>query len=172
MAVVQSCRAGLSAAAQGATVLQLRSRVAVRELESEAADLVTASALPVLVSARVDVALAVGAAGVNLPERDLPVGEARRLLGPERLVGKSVHSLEAAQRAETDGADYVIFGPVFVTPSHKGAEPVGLGELARIARAVRIPVLAIGGVDWQRAEECALAGAAGFAAISLFATKP
>jgi thiamine-phosphate diphosphorylase len=113
------------------------------------------------------VALATGAAGVNLPESDIPVAEARTLLG-RRLVGRSVHSIAAAQQAESEGADFVIFGPVWQSASHPGAEPAGLAALERVVRAVKIPVLAIGGVTEARIAECHEAGAAGYAAIGMF----
>jgi thiamine-phosphate pyrophosphorylase len=124
--------------------------------------------LPVVVSSRVDVALAAGAAGVHLPERDLPVAATRRLL-PDRLIGRSVHSVAAARAAAADGADYLLFGPVFATPSHADAAPVGLEALAEVAAAVTIPVLAIGGVDGTRLAECLAVGAGGYAAIREFA---
>ncbi len=169
MAVVTSAQAGLRAASRGATILQLRSPDPVSRLEAEAMRLAVASPVPVLVGSRVDVALAAGAAGVNLPEDDLPPGAARRLLGPSRLVGRSVHSLQAAVEAEAGGADYVIFGPVFETPTHPGRSGLGLDRLAAVAAEIRIPVLAIGGVDSGRAAACLAAGAAGFAAIRAFA---
>lgn len=136
-------------------------------LEREAVRLVAASPVPVVISSRCDVVLACEAAGVNLPERDISPHDARALLG-ERLVGKSVHSVEAAVDAERDGADYVIFGPVWQSASHADDAAVGLDALARVAVAVRIPVLAIGGVTAERIAECLAAGAAGFAAIRLF----
>ncbi len=138
-----------------------------RELESNATELVAASPVPVLISARSDVVLASGAAGVNLPERDISVRDARTLLG-QRLIGRSVHSLQSALEAERDGADFVIFGPVWASESHKGAQPAGVETLAAVARAVGIPVIAIGGVNKDRIAECAAAGAAGYAAIRLF----
>lgn len=169
MAVVAGAAAGLRAVSRGATVLQLRDPAAGgRRLEEEARRLVGASTVPVLVNSRVDVALAVGAAGVHLPEHDLPVVEARRLLGG-LLVGRSVHSLEAAVAAEREGADYVVFGPVFPTSTHPESRGTGLGLLRRVARGVGIPVLAIGGIDDARARACLEAGAAGFAAIRHFA---
>lgn len=169
MALVANAEAGLRAAELGATVIQLRDpEASVRRLEQEARRLVAASRLPVLVSSRCDLALAVEAAGVHLPEGDLPVAAARRLLPRPRLVGRSVHSLAAALEAEAEGADYVIFGPVFETPSHPGRPPAGLEALRLVAGTVRIPVLAIGGVDAARAEDCLRAGAAGFAAIRHF----
>ncbi|HZV52219.1 MAG TPA: thiamine phosphate synthase [Candidatus Dormibacteraeota bacterium] len=169
MALVPDAAAGLRAVERGATVLQLRNPSAtVRAQEREAERLVAASPVPVVVSARVDLALAVGAAGVHLPEHDLPVAGARRLLGRDRLLGRSVHSPAAAREAEEGGADYVVFGPVFPTASHPGREPAGLDALREVVRAVRIPVLAIGGLDPERATACRAAGAGGFAAISHF----
>jgi len=168
MAVVASAEAGLNAIQKGATLLQLRAPgLSARELEREANTLVPRASVPVVVSSRCDVALAAGAAGVNLPERDISVAEARTMMG-QRLVGRSVHSLESALAAEREGADYLVFGPVWPSPSHEDQKPQGLRALADVARAVRIPVLAIGGLTSERADECAKAGAAGYAAITLF----
>lgn len=170
MAIVRDAGGGLRAVALGATALQLRDPDATaRRLEREAARLVAAAPVPVLVNGRADLALAAGAAGVHLPERDLAPAAARRLLGPDALIGRSVHSLEEALAAEAGGADYVVFGPVFASASHPGGEPAGLDALAGVAAAVGIPVLAIGGVDDERAAACRAAGAAGYAAIGRFA---
>jgi len=167
MAVVQSAREGLRAA-QRATMIQLRSPgMTARELEANAIELVGASPVPVLISSRCDIALASGAAGVNLPEHDISVRDARALLG-QRLIGRSVHSLQSAVEAEHDGADFVIFGPVWSSESHAGAQPQGVKALSAVAHAVRIPVLAIGGVTEDRIAQCDAAGAAGYAAIRLF----
>jgi thiamine-phosphate diphosphorylase len=167
MAVVSSAAAGVHAAPR-ATILQLRApELTAAELEREAAELVASSAVPVLVSSRCDLCLAAGAEGVNLPERDIEVADARVLLG-DRLVGRSVHSVESARQAETDGADFVIFGPVWSSASHPEAASAGVEALALVARAVRIPVIAIGGVTLERIAECHAAGAAGYAAIGLF----
>lgn len=173
MAIVETATGGLHAARAGATLVQLRApRLSGRELELEAEILVDAVPVPVVVNCRVDVALAAGATGVNLPENDIPVAAARRLLGLERLVGRSVHSLAAARTAEREGADYVLFGPVYPTPSHSTGPPAGLGALTELARALRIPVLAIGGVDRARSAACLAAGAAGWAGISAFSDDP
>jgi thiamine-phosphate diphosphorylase len=167
MAVVAGASAGLHAAPR-ATILQLRDPdLTARELETNAIELVASSPVPVIISSRCDIALAAGAAGVNLPERDIGVQDARRLLG-QKLIGRSVHSLEAARQAEQDGADFVIFGPVWDSETHPGSGPTGLDALAQVAHALRIPVLAIGGVSEARIAECHAAGAAGFAAIRLF----
>ena len=167
MAIVTTASAGMRAAGR-ATILQLRApQSTARAVEKEASELVPASSVPVVVSSRCDIALAAGAAGVNLPESDIPVEAARSLMG-ERLVGRSVHSLDGALRAESEGADFVIFGPVWASASHPGSPPVGVAALAEVAHAVDIPVLAIGGVTEERIAACRDAGAAGYAAIGLF----
>lgn len=169
MALIESAAAAPTALGRGATILQLRIPGAPgRTYEKEARVLVPTAHVPVVLSSRADVALAVGAAGVHLPEGDLPVAGARRLLGGARLVGRSVHSVAAAESAARDGADYLVFGPVFSTASHAGLPGAGLDALREVCRAVDLPVLAIGGVDFDRAEQCTRAGAAGFAAISAF----
>jgi thiamine-phosphate pyrophosphorylase len=167
MAIVASADAGLRAAPR-ATILQLRApHLTARELEREGARLVVSSPVPVVISSRCDVALATGAAGVNLPERDIGIELARGLIR-RGLVGRSVHSLEAAQRAQVEGADYVIFGPVWESASHPEVAPAGLEALERVARSVRVPVLAIGGVTQERISLVRSSGAAGYAAIRLF----
>jgi thiamine-phosphate pyrophosphorylase len=167
MAVVSNAEAGLRAAPR-ATMVQLRApELTTRELEREAVHLVALSPLPVLISSRCDVAVACEAAGVNLPERDIATADARVLLG-NRLIGRSVHTLEAAIDAEIDGADFVIFGPVWRSESHPNVEPVGVEALARVASAVGIHVLAIGGITDERVAACGAVGAAGYAAIGFF----
>jgi thiamine-phosphate pyrophosphorylase len=164
MAVVSSAAAGLRAASK-ATIVQLRAPgLSIAAMEREVGALVASASVPVVVSSRCDVALATRAAGVNLPESDISVADARALLG-RLLVGRSVHSIEAAQQAQREGADYVIFGPVWESASHPDA---GLEALADLVRSVRIPVLAIGGVTEELVDEILAVGAAGYAAIRLF----
>ncbi len=127
----------------------------------------------ILVNDRLDVALAAGAAGVHLGETSLPaeaVAEWRRIAGcPDFRIGVSCHSVEAARAAERAGADYIFFGPVFATPSKAAfGAPQGIERLREVSRAVRIPVLAIGGVTTENAHSCFAVGAAGMAAIRLF----
>jgi thiamine-phosphate diphosphorylase len=167
MALVSSAAAGLRAASR-ATIVQLRApALSAVVLERELKTLVASASVPVVVSSRCDVAIACDAAGVNLPEGDISVTEARRLVG-RRLIGRSVHSVAGAQEAEHAGADYVIFGPVWESATHPGIVPAGLAALAELVRAVGIPVLAIGGVTAARAAEVLESGAAGYAAIRLF----
>jgi thiamine-phosphate pyrophosphorylase len=128
----------------------------------------------IVVNDRLDVALTENAGGVHLGEKSLPVAEAKRLVadGGERndfVFGVSCHSLEAARSAAGDGADYLVFGPVFATPSKAAfGAPQGLERLAAVCREVSIPVLAIGGITLENASACFAAGAAGIAAIRLF----
>jgi thiamine-phosphate pyrophosphorylase len=116
-----------------------------------------------VVSGRADLARALGAQGVQLGEEDLPVAAARAVLGAG-WVGRSVHSVEGARRAFDEGADYVILGSIYPTPSHPDRAPLGPGALEEAARLGR-PVVAIGGVTAERASECRRAGAWGVAAI-------
>jgi thiamine-phosphate pyrophosphorylase len=123
-------------------------------------------ATKIIVNTRADVALAAGAAGVHLPSGSPPARFWRR---PGSLVGVSCHSVDDVRQAEVEGADYVVFGPVFAPLSKSsGLEPRGLEGLAGAAAAVRIPVLALGGVTKENCDACVSAGAAGVAAISMF----
>lgn len=127
--------------------------------------LADAPGLPIVVNDRVDVALAAGR-GVHLTETSLPTRVARSLLPAGTLLGRSTHDLVAALRAAAEGADYVVFGPVFDTPSKRAyGPPQGLTALAEVAAAVSIPVLAIGGIDARRVGACRGAGAHGVAVI-------
>jgi thiamine-phosphate pyrophosphorylase len=115
------------------------------------------------VNDRLDVALAADADGVQLGTGSLDVAEARRL-GPSWLVGRSVHAVADALAARAAGADYLLAGPVFPTPTHPAAAPLGLVGLGAIV-AVGLPVIAIGGVTAERIESLRAAGAWGAAAI-------
>lgn len=120
-----------------------------------------------IINDRVDIARAVGADGVHLPESGLPVDVARKLLGPEHLIGVSCHSLESALSAELLGADFITFGPVYATPSKVSyGAPVGITALTQAVHAVSIPVFALGGVSSARVPELLDTGVFGVALIS------
>lgn len=125
-----------------------------------------------LINDRIDLALAVGADGVHLGGHSLPPEEARRLLGPDRLIGVSTHHPEEVVAAGRQGADFVTFGPVYPTPSKAPfGPPAGLDRL-REACAAPLPVFALGGIRAGRVAEVLAAGAAGVALISTVLAAP
>ncbi len=119
-----------------------------------------------LVNDRIDVAIAAGADGVHLPEHTLPLQKLRDYVGDACIVGRSVHSVEAALRAEQEGADYVQVGAVYETRSHPGQTPAGIELVRAVAEAVRVPIVAVGGITPERVAEVIEAGADGIAVIS------
>ena len=123
------------------------------------------SGVTLLVNDRLDVALAVGAAGVHLGARSVPPIEARRLLGASRLLGVSVHSESEAVEATASGADYLFLGPLFETPSHPGVAAEGAEFMDRVTSRVDLPVVGIGGVTPEQVAAVLASGAHGVAAI-------
>jgi thiamine-phosphate pyrophosphorylase len=119
-----------------------------------------------LIDDRVDVALAVRADGVHLGERDLPLQEARELVGPEMILGASARTPDGVHRAQEEGADYLGVGAVFSTGTKDDATYVGTDRLVRLRPLVKIPILAIGGITSGNAAEAIRAGADGVAVIS------
>jgi thiamine-phosphate pyrophosphorylase len=162
------------AAQAGVAYVQLREKDlggrALAALAREVVAAVAGTACSVLVNGRPDVAALAGARGVELPERGLPVADVRRAF-PALIIGASCHSVEAAVRAEADGADLVVMGPVFATPG-KEERLLGTELLAAAARALRVPVYAIGGIDASTAAAAVSAGARGLAAIRAFTSRP
>ncbi len=139
-------------------------------LAREARERTSVAGAVFLVSDRIDVALASGADGVQLPENSFTPEDARALLGPGRLVGRSVHDREGAVCAERAGADFLVVGPVFETPGKGPA--LGLSKAAEIRSAVGVPCLAVGGIDAERLPSVLSAGFAGAAAIRALAAAP
>lgn len=142
----------------------------LRALVSEVLAATAGTAARVLVNGRPDVAAAAGAHGVQLPEEGLPVSRVKRAF-PDLVVGASRHTVDGARRAEAEGADFVLLGPIFATPG-KEARALGLGPLREAARSMGIPVHAVGGIGPDNARQVAEAGARGLAAIGAFLDAP
>jgi thiamine-phosphate pyrophosphorylase len=123
-------------------------------------------AVSLIINDRVDLMLALNLDGVHLRANSLPVAVVRRIAGADRLIGLSTHSLAEVRQANRDGADYVVFGPIFDTPSKRQfGSPVGLEQLAEACRLSAIPVFAIGGVTGASAPDVLRAGSHGIAVI-------
>jgi thiamine-phosphate pyrophosphorylase len=113
-----------------------------------------------IVNNRPDIALLSKADGVHVGQDDLPVLEARRVLGPDKIVGVSTHSIDQAKKAIADGADYIGVGPVYATPTKAGRAPVGLDYVRQVSDLkLSIPFFAIGGIDASNLERVLEAGA-------------
>lgn len=122
--------------------------------------------VPLIIDDRVDIMLAVDAAGVHLGQSDLPAEAARRLIGPDKILGVSARTVEEAEAAESAGADYLGVGAVFPTATKTDAEPVARETLAAICAAVRIPVVAIGGLNAKNILLLEGSGISGAAVVS------
>jgi thiamine-phosphate pyrophosphorylase len=155
----------------GLLTVQLRERdLSVRELMKLAREVqavMASSKSQLLINDRVDVALALEGVGVHLRSNSLPLPVARKMLGPQRLLGMSVHAVEEAVQAEAQGADYIVLGPIYETPSKQMfGPPLGIHTLEKACTLVRIPIIGIGGVTAARAREMRHAGAFGAAVIT------
>ena len=123
--------------------------------------------VPCLINDRVDLVLVTQAAGVHLRSDSMPTKEARKCLGAGYLIGKSVHSAEEALQSEKEGADFVVLGPVYETPSKRQyGPPLGVPVIREASRHCTIPVYAIGGMTPSRVENVMASGAAGVAVVS------
>ncbi len=123
----------------------------------------------IVVNDRLDVALALAADGVHLGVHSMPAQAVRASVPKDFLVGVSCHSLEDAVAAEAAGADYLLLGPIFETPSKiQYGPPLGLAKLREVSARVRIPLLALGGITVERVRACLEAGAGGIAGIRIF----
>jgi thiamine-phosphate pyrophosphorylase len=155
----------------GARAVQLREKeLSSAELYCLAAELrllTTEFDARLIINDRIDIAQAVGADGVHIGINSLPVAMVRRLLGKDRIIGYSAHAIDEALSAQSDGADFVTFGPVYFTPSKAGyGEPCGVKKLAEAASVLDIPLFALGGISEARVTEVLTAKARGIAVIS------
>lgn len=161
--VEQACREGIKA-------VQLREKDlggrALFALAGELREITRKWEAKLFINDRADVALAVGADGVHCRETGMSPARIKNLQS-SLIVGSSVHSIGASRRAEKEGADFLLFGPVFYTASKaKYGAPQGIGALQEVVESVAVPVFAVGGITPERAPECRSAGAYGVAGIS------
>ena len=164
------------AVAEGATIVQLRDKFGTTQGMIDAARAIAAELapkrIPLLINDRLDVALAAGAQGVHVGWDDMPADSARRLLGPDAIIGLSIKTLEEAAAAPLEALDYVAIGGVHATSSKDNKQaPIGTGGLRAIAQAIRarkagFPVCAIAGITAANAADVIAAGADGVAVIS------
>ena len=125
-----------------------------------------------LINDRIDIALAVDADGVHLGQSDMPYSAARKMLGPEKIIGITVHNLAEAIAAQRSGADYLGVSPIFQTATkHDAGKPAGIALIEEIRARVDIPLIAIGGINLANAPEVVRAGADGLCAISAVVAK-
>jgi thiamine-phosphate pyrophosphorylase len=155
----------------GTPAIQLRERdLSARELVTLAQEVKTVTAsrgAQLLINDRIDVALAFEGVGVHLRSNSLPVTVARQMVGTQRLLGISAHSVEEAVQAASQGADYIVLGPIYETPSKQAfGPPLGIHALEKACRLVSLPIMGIGGVTSARAREMRRAGAFGAAVIT------
>jgi len=147
----------------GIDLLQLRAKDRdtgdVEKLALQLHEVTGDRGVPLIINDHPAVARNVGAEGVHLGQGDMPIAEAREIVGPDCAVGKSTHSVDQAIRAFYEGADYIGFGPLFATPTKPDYPPIGLDEVAKVHDTVRIPIFCIGGIKLDNLPKVIEAGA-------------
>ena len=165
-----------SAIRGGTTVIQLREKDCSSrefyELGLRVKKITDAYHAPLIINDRVDIALAVGAAGVHVGQGDLPCKVVREMVGPDMIVGVSAATLEEAVRAEQDGADYLGVGAMYATATKTDTRPVSMEELLKIRAAVKIPIVVIGGINKQTLGNFKGTGVDGLAVVSAIVAQP
>lgn len=166
-----------AAVAAGAPVVQVRAKNCtdrvLHDFARRVVELCTPVGVTCIVNDRVDVALAVGAAGTHLGAEDLPVAAVRRVAGPGHLIGGTARDPERAAALVAAGADYLGVGPGYRTATKSGLPaPLGPTAIGAVARAVEVPVIAIGGVTAQHVPELVAAGAHGVAVVTAISDAP
>ena len=165
-----------SALRGGTTVIQLREKDCSSrefyELGLRVKKITDAYHAPLIINDRVDIALAVGAAGVHVGQGDLPCKVVREIVGPDMIVGVSAATLEEAVRAEQDGADYLGVGAMYATATKTDTRPVSMEELLKIRAAVKIPIVVIGGINKQTLGNFKGTGVDGLAVVSAIVAQP
>lgn len=155
----------------GATLVQVREKgVSTREffnIAEEVKQITSKYNIPLIINDRIDIALALGAEGVHLGQKDMPLQLARKILGKDRIIGISANNLQEALDAQNSGADYVGLGPVFFTGTKKDIEkPIGIHGLEEIVKNINLPSVAIGGINKNNAKDILKTGVNGISVIS------
>jgi thiamine-phosphate pyrophosphorylase len=154
----------------GVTVVQIREKTAETlefyKLALKVKEITTKYNVPLIINDRVDVALAIDADGVHVGQSDMPCDITRKLIGENKILGVSAATIEEAKKAENDGADYIGTGAVFPTATKDDAPSVTKKDLSDIANSINIPVVAIGGITIENAEELKDTGISGLSVVS------
>lgn len=154
----------------GATLIQLREKeISEKEFLDEAfriKEICTSKKIPFIINDNVKIAKETDACGVHIGQSDMELKEARKILGAEKIIGVSCQTVEQALQAEKNGADYLGVGAVFSTSTKADADNVSISTLKEICRAVKIPVVAIGGISLQNMSQLKGSGIAGVSVIS------
>ena len=165
-----------SALRGGTTVIQLREKDCSSrefyELGLRVKKITERYNAPLIINDRVDIALAVGAAGVHVGQGDLPCKVVREIVGPDMIVGVSAATLDEAVQAEQDGADYLGVGAMYATATKTDTRPVSMEELLKIRAAVKIPIVVIGGINKQTLGNFKGTGVDGLAVVSAIVAQP
>ena len=165
-----------AAVSGGVTLVQLREKEAsTQEFYQEGLkikDYLEAAHIPLIINDRIDIALALDADGVHLGQEDMPVDVARKIIGPDKIIGASAFTTEEAVAAESMGADYLGLSPIFVTKTKPElVEEIGIKKISSFKRAVKIPVVGIGSMNQSNAYEAVRAGLDGVAVVSAICSQ-
>jgi thiamine-phosphate pyrophosphorylase len=154
----------------GTTVVQIREKTAETldfyNLALKVKEITTKYNVPLIINDRVDVALAIDADGVHVGQSDMPCDVTRRLIGEDKILGVSAATIDEAQKAQKDGADYIGTGAVFPTQTKDDAPKITKDDLKEIVKSIDIPVVAIGGISLENAHELKDTGIAGLSVVS------
>ena len=154
----------------GVTVVQIREKTAETldfyELALKVKEITTRYNVPLIINDRVDIALAIDADGVHVGQSDMPCDVTRKLIGKDKILGVSAATIEEAKKAERDGADYIGTGAVFPTATKDDAPSITKEDLKEIVESINIPVVAIGGINFDNASTLIDTGIAGLSVVS------
>lgn len=154
----------------GVTVIQIREKIANTQefynIALKVKEITTKYNVPLIINDRIDIALAIDADGVHIGQDDMPIKIARKLIGPNKILGVSAHNLKEAKKAKEKSADYLGVGAIFTTSTKNNAEDVSIDTLKSITESVDIPTVAIGGINLENAHKLSNTKIAGFSVVS------